>query len=63
MENGYIESLIMDEIEENGKYMTTDEIAIALVKLYAEHTCCMNKGVHNEDYAEAVAIAIRMLTD
>ena len=41
--------------------MTTDEIAIALVKLYAEnmHT----KGEHNEDYAEAVAIAIRMLSD
>ena len=48
---------------EKENYMTTDEIAIALVKLYAEHMCCMNKGVHNEDYAEAVAIAIRMLTD
>ena len=61
MDNRYVESLIMDEIEEKEKYMTTDEIAIALVKLYAEHmhTNCN----HNEDYAEAVAIAIRMLSD
>ena len=46
---------------ESNNYMTTDEIAIALVKLYAEymHTNCN----HNEDYAEAIAIAIRMLTD
>lgn len=46
---------------ESNNYMSTDEIAIALVKLYAEymHTNCN----HNEDYAEAIAIAIRMLTD
>lgn len=49
------------EKEEDG-YMSTDEMAIALVKLYAEHMHT-NNGNHNEDYAEAVAIAIRMLTD
>ena len=42
--------------------MTTDEMAIALVKLYAEYMYT-NDGNHNEDYAEAVAVAIRMLTD
>ena len=49
------------EKEEDG-YMSTDEMAIALIKLYAEHMHT-NNGNHNEDYAEAVAIAIRMLTD
>lgn len=43
--------------------METDEIAIALVKLYAEYMHCVNDGVHNDDYAEAVAVAVRMLTD
>ena len=43
-------------------YMSREEMAIALVKLYAEHMHT-NNGNHNEDYAEAVAIAIRMLTE
>ena len=61
MDNRYVESILMDEISEKESYMSTDEIAMALVKLYAEymHTNCN----HNEDYAEAIAIAIRMLTD
>ena len=47
---------------ESNNYMSTDEIAIALVKLYAEYMYT-NNGNHNEDYAEAVAVAIRMLSD
>lgn len=49
--------------EKDNDYMETDEIAIALVKLYAEYMHCVNDGVHNDDYAEAVAVAVRMLTD
>ena len=42
--------------------MTSDEIAKALVKLYAEYVFT-NDGNHNESYAEAVAVSIRMLTE
>lgn len=44
-------------------YMEADEIAIALVRLYADYVHQANAGAHDSDYAEAVAIAIRMLTD
>lgn len=47
--------------KKSDNYMTTDEIAIALVKLYADYKSY--SGFDNEDYAEAVGIAIRMLTD
>lgn len=50
------------EVSKEVGNMTTDEMAIALVKLYAEYMCA-NDGNHNEDYAEAVAVAIRMLSD
>lgn len=43
--------------------MSTDEIAIALVKLYAEYMHYVNDGVHNDDYAEATAVAVRILAD
>lgn len=41
--------------------MSSDKVATLLVKLYADyqHYC----GCENDDYAEAVAIAVRMLTD
>lgn len=46
-------------------YMTTDEVATLLVKLYADFQC--GTGNYNnetsEKYAKAVGIAIRMLTD
>ena len=44
-----------------GDNMTTDDVAGLLVKLYAyyQHYC----GTEDDDYARAVAIAIRMLTD
>ena len=47
--------------EKDSNYMSTDEVAALLVKLYAEYRA--NIGYHNEDYAEAVGIAVRMLSD
>jgi hypothetical protein len=42
--------------------METDDVATLLVKLYAEYIS-MTGSCHHEDYARAVAIAVRMLTD
>lgn len=42
-------------------YMTTDDVAALLVKLYAEYRVAT--GDHNDDYAKAVGITIRMLID
>lgn len=53
LDSGYYES-------ENGN-MSTDEVAALLVKLYAEYKA--NTGYHEDDYAKAVGIAVRMLTD
>lgn len=51
--------------ENNDDYMTTDEVATLLVKLYADFQC--GTGNYDDDasekYAKAVGIAIRMLTD
>lgn len=47
--------------ERTDDQMESDEVAALLVKLYAEYkhyTCC-----DNDDYAKAVGIAIRMLSD
>ena len=46
-------------------YMTTDEVATLLVKLYADFQCGTGNydDVVSEKYARAVGIAIRMLTD
>lgn len=41
--------------------MGIDEVATLLVKLYAEYM--YHNGCENEDYAKAVGIAIRMLTN
>lgn len=41
--------------------MTTDDVATLLVKLYADYQHYYDG--ENNDYAKAVAIAIRMLTD
>lgn len=46
---------------ERDNYKTADEIATLLVKLYAEYR--EYTGYHSQDYAEAVGIAIRALTD
>ena len=48
------------EKKENS-HKTSDDIAFLLVQLYADykHHC----GCDNYDYAEAVAVAIRMLVD
>lgn len=54
LDSGYWESS-----EDN--YMSTDKVAALLVKLYAEYRA--NTGCHEDDYAEAVGIAVRMLTD
>lgn len=40
--------------------MESDEVAALLVKLYASHA--MKEG-QNDDYAKAVGIAVRMLSD
>ena len=51
--------------ENDNDYMSTDEVAALLVKLYADFQC--GTGSYNDDisekYAKAVGIAIRMLTD
>lgn len=44
-------------------YMETDDVAFLLVRLYADYVHYANEGVHNNDYAKAVGIAVRMLTD
>lgn len=41
--------------------MDTDEVAALLVQLYADYQHYYGSG--NDDYAKAVGIAIRMLTD
>lgn len=46
--------------EEIHDFMSTDEIATLLVKLYADYKYYAGEY---DDYAKAVAIAIRMLTD
>ena len=47
------------------EYMTTDDVAALLVKLYGEYiNKCGGFGEsENNNYARAVGIAIRMLTD
>ena len=47
------------------EYMTTDDVAALLVKLYGEYiNKCGGFGEsQNDNYARAVGIAIRMLTD
>jgi len=46
--------------ETSEEYMSTDKIAALLVDLYADYRSSCGS---NEDYAKAVGIAIRMLTD
>ena len=48
--------------ETTNNNMETDEIAALLVKLYADYVMG-DGGYHHEDYAKAIAIAIRMLND
>ena len=43
-----------------GDDMTTDDVAGLLVKLYADYKSYSGE---NDDYARAVGIAIRMLSD
>lgn len=52
LDSGYWES------EDN--YMNTDDVAALLVKLYADYRYYAGES---DDYAKAVAIAVRMLTD
>lgn len=51
--------------EKDDDYMTTDDIAALLVKLYADYQCGTGNydDAISEKYAKAVGIAIRMLTD
>jgi hypothetical protein len=44
----------------SGNDMTTDDVAMLLVKLYSDYKSYSGE---NDDYARAVAIAIRMLAD
>lgn len=46
--------------EKDSDYMSTDDVATLLVKLYADYRFY---NTDNDDYARAVAIAVRMLTD
>ena len=49
-------------MEENkNEFMTSDEVAKLLVKLYADYN--HYSGHDNDKYAEAIGIAIRMLSD
>ena len=48
----------MKEME--NKYISTDKVAALLVRLYADYKY---RYGDNEDYAQAVAVAIRMLSD
>lgn len=47
--------------EKTDGQMTTDDVATLLVKLYADYKNA--SGWDNDDYARAVGIAIRMLSD
>lgn len=51
--------------EKDDDYMTTDEVAALLVKLFADYKCASGNWTdeNSEKYAKAVGIAIRMLTD
>lgn len=46
---------------ENFENMSTDDVAALLVKLYADYR--YHCGGSDDNYARAVGIAIRMLTD
>jgi hypothetical protein len=46
--------------EKDDNYMSTDDVATLLVKLYADYRYYASE---NEEYARAIAIAVRMLTD
>jgi hypothetical protein len=46
--------------EKDNNYLSTDDVAALLVRLYSDYRYF---NTENEDYAKAVAIAIRMLTD
>lgn len=48
--------------ESENSYMSADDIATLLVKLYADYKTASG-GWDNDDYAKAVGAAIRMLTD
>lgn len=50
---------------EKENYMSSDEVASLLVKLYAEYRRYSDilELSYNSDYAKAVGIAIRMLSD
>ena len=47
--------------ERSDDYMTSDDVAMMLVQLYGDYQ--HYSGVSNDDYARAVGIAIRMLSD
>lgn len=51
--------------EDTTDYMSTDEVATLLVKLYADYKCGTGNydDETSEKYAKAIGIAIRMLTD
>lgn len=49
------------EVFERDSNLSTDDVAALLVKLYADYYHYY--GSENNDYAKAVGIAVRMLTD
>ena len=51
--------------ENTDEFLSTDEVAALLVKLYADYQCGTGNydDAISEKYARAVGIAIRMLTD
>jgi len=53
LDSGYWEGADID--------MSTDDVASLLVRLYGEYA--VMHGSQDEEYAKAVAIAVRMLTD
>ena len=58
---GVIMAIDSGYLENEDNYMSTDEVAALLVKLYSEYRA--NTGCHEDDYAKAVGIAIRRLID
>ena len=48
--------------EKDNDYLSTDDVATLLVRLYADYRYYASDS-ENKDYARAVGIAIRMLTD
>jgi hypothetical protein len=57
------EAIMETRVYETNDYMDMNDVAAKLVKLYADYMHNNTEGFHDDDYARAVGIAIRMLSD